>query len=470
MCIRDSSNTDIRRVFSRLQGTMFSGKCLDCTDMEVIIEELATQEGEFIKGTFSGLISNVLGETERVEGMFNLRLRDIIEAWDITGTLWLDDNEDGIRNNGEGPFDRRQGIFLLDPDRNVVDEVLSDESGSYRFENIVPEQYQISVTFPLGNLTQLDAGADDCADSDLDPTTSSSDVFTLESSDLECMDIGFTGPVQLDCDSLISFTRAPCDTLVIFDIRIPVGPLEYILIHNGQGFELLGGDQLILHVPPSEHVFELYNGNQLLCTKEYEFDPVSTCSIATTETNCNGGQVSTTVTGFTCTGPAAVTYLWSDGSTLPIPPPFELEGTYSVTVTDVNGCSSVSTIEVDFSDYTSIRGILWQDNTSGTDGLYEPGLDVIGTGETIVLIDSDGTTVLDSTLTDAEGFYSFEDLELGRSYFIQYELPAGFEFSPAAVGNDEALNSNVDPATQRAEVELRDCNQNLNINIGYKEI
>ncbi|MEM1177490.1 MAG: SdrD B-like domain-containing protein [Acidobacteriota bacterium] len=53
-------------------------------------------------------------------------------------------------------------------------------------------------------------------------------------------------------------------------------------------------------------------------------------------------------------------------------------------------------------------------------------------------------TLVGSTATDAGGFYGFIDLE-GGDYYLEFDAPPGFVFSPQHRGVSEALDSDVDP-------------------------
>jgi|GEM_PF-2993119 len=54
--------------------------------------------------------------------------------------------------------------------------------------------------------------------------------------------------------------------------------------------------------------------------------------------------------------------------------------------------------------------------------------------------------LVDSTITDEEGHYSFPYPATG-TYYLLFELPADFVFSPQDMGEDDAVDSDPDPAT-----------------------
>jgi len=83
-------------------------------------------------------------------------------------------------------------------------------------------------------------------------------------------------------------------------------------------------------------------------------------------------------------------------------------------------------------------------NDLNTDGIQDDGEE--GIADVYVdLMDCEGQ-VLDSTMTDVHGYYSFCELEPG-DYSLHFVLPDGFVFSPQDQGNDDTLDSDADPTT-----------------------
>lgn len=95
-------------------------------------------------------------------------------------------------------------------------------------------------------------------------------------------------------------------------------------------------------------------------------------------------------------------------------------------------------------DPSSIGGRVWDDaNQNGICDADEHGL----SGIAVRLYDCQ-EILLSSTDTDTAGSYRFDSLSSG-SYFVEFVAPAGYVFSPADQGTDDALDSDVDPATGR---------------------
>ncbi|MFY1113169.1 MAG: SdrD B-like domain-containing protein, partial [Methanosarcinaceae archaeon] len=91
----------------------------------------------------------------------------------------------------------------------------------------------------------------------------------------------------------------------------------------------------------------------------------------------------------------------------------------------------------------SVGDFVWDDlDEDGIQDDGEPGI----AGVTVNLYECEGTTPLATTATDANGMYLFTGLTPGE-YYVEFALPAGYDFSPQDQGADDALDSDADPAT-----------------------
>ncbi len=102
-----------------------------------------------------------------------------------TGTVgnkvWLDSNGDGIQDAGESGF-ADITVSLYSSDDTFVASTTTDASGEYVFQNLSPSQYYLMFTnAPSGfGLSPQDQGSNDELDSDADPATSKTVVFTVD--------------------------------------------------------------------------------------------------------------------------------------------------------------------------------------------------------------------------------------------------------------------------------------------------
>lgn len=130
------------------------------------------------------------------------------------------------------------------------------------------------------------------------------------------------------------------------------------------------------------------------------------------------------------------TYSWSNGGTTAVIDGLD-GGVYSVTVTDATGCTT--TCDFILVALAGLGDFTWEDiNRDGIQDDNEPPL----MGLRVRLKDDEGS-VIDSTLTDMNGFYSFVGLEAG-TYSVQFVGPDGFNTTILDAGDDDALDSDAD--------------------------
>jgi uncharacterized repeat protein (TIGR01451 family) len=91
----------------------------------------------------------------------------------------------------------------------------------------------------------------------------------------------------------------------------------------------------------------------------------------------------------------------------------------------------------------SLSDFVWNDlNTNGIQDAGEPGV----AGVQVDLLNADGTSAGITTTTNVNGRYSFTSLMPG-TYRVKFTLPPGYAFSPKDKGNDDTIDSDVDPVT-----------------------
>lgn len=135
-------------------------------------------------------------------------------------------------------------------------------------------------------------------------------------------------------------------------------------------------------------------------------------------------------------GTPPYTYLWSNGGTTAAIDSLD-GGMYSVIVTDANGCTT--NCSFDLIPLSAIGDYVWIDDDK--DGIQdqneEPFADI-----SVKLLDPSGN-VLDSTLTNENGYYEFVGLDAG-TYGIQFTAPLNYSFTNPGAGGDDALDSDPD--------------------------
>ena len=86
---------------------------------------------------------------------------------------------------------------------------------------------------------------------------------------------------------------------------------------------------------------------------------------------------------------------------------------------------------------------MWNDaNHNGIQDAGETGI----SGVTVTFYASNGTTVLGTTTTDANGLYHFTGLTAG-TYYVGFTAPGGYTISPQYQGSDTSKDSNANVTT-----------------------
>ena len=159
------------------------------------------------------------------------------------------------------------------------------------------------------------------------------------------------------------------------------------------------------------------------------------------------GSAEVTVTG----GTGAYTYAWSSGATTATASGLP-GGTASVTVTDANGCTCTTDVELE--EPSMISDFVFEDEDGdGIQDATEVGLD--GVNITLTGTDFMGVPVNFSAVSDANGAYRFDQLPMGN-YFMIFQLPnfQDYLFSPVDQGTDDTKDSDMDPVTGAIQREV----------------
>lgn len=148
--------------------------------------------------------------------------------------------------------------------------------------------------------------------------------------------------------------------------------------------------------------------------------------------NADDGSITAQVNG----GVGPYSYEWNTGATTAALSNLG-PGTYSVTVTDANGCNGED--EVTLEEPACIGDKIWED--VNRNGCQDPGeFGVGGVSITLTGTDNNGNPVSLTTTTANNGFYIFNNLAAG-TYQVSATAPAGFVFSPSNACTDDFTDS-----------------------------
>ncbi|MDH3648574.1 MAG: carboxypeptidase regulatory-like domain-containing protein [Saprospiraceae bacterium] len=100
--------------------------------------------------------------------------------------IWEDKNANGIQDNGELGIPGIE-VRLLDGNGTYTGvSVFTDLDGMYSFDNLEPGAYMVEIVYPAGlSISPLNQGSDDSVDSDFNPTTDRSGIYTLGSGETD---------------------------------------------------------------------------------------------------------------------------------------------------------------------------------------------------------------------------------------------------------------------------------------------
>jgi uncharacterized repeat protein (TIGR01451 family) len=158
------------------------------------------------------------------------------------------------------------------------------------------------------------------------------------------------------------------------------------------------------------------------------------------------------------------------GDTMIVRNKFEAEG-FDTANDDVYALVTKNSVVLPFAE---LGDFVWNDlDRDGIQDMGEPGIE----GWTVTLWSAtdaepcEPDEILESTMTDADGFYLFDELRAGK-YVVQFEMPgADWVFTEQYAGADETVDSNADPATGITDcVELEAGDSDLTIDAGVYQL
>jgi fimbrial isopeptide formation D2 family protein/uncharacterized repeat protein (TIGR01451 family) len=332
---------------------------------------------------------------------------------DVSGTIWNDLDAGATREPGE-PLFPDVTVRLVDAQERTVAETNTGPDGSFRFSDVPPGDYTVTVT-DLGSVLE-----------GFGRTTPAAEYpITVLDADIPGLDFGYV--------------RNPD--------RGSIGDLVWVDA-NGNGRPDPGEGRAGVRL-----TLQGADGNV----------------VAETVTGADGTYA------FTDLPPGDYRVL-VDRDTLPadVDPLSDPDGGLDDLADVVN--LTADRLDVDFGyrprdggdpspppvDRTARLGdFVWEDlNQNGVQDPGEPGV----SGVVVRLFNSGGTVFLAQTTTDADGRYRFFGLTPG-SYQVAFEAPNGFSFTNPGQGN-AARDSNPDPATGRAGASVSAGSAVLDIDAG----
>ncbi|MFW2383844.1 MAG: SdrD B-like domain-containing protein, partial [Acidimicrobiales bacterium] len=333
-----------------------------------------------------------------ISGQDDLSIDAGILPSSIGDFVFVDVNGNGLQDAGE-PGLPAMTIELLNGAATVIGTTVSAADGSYSFDLLLPGDYQLRFTAPVGyEFTEQDLGGDDSIDSDASAVGLTATISLPGDTDVTTVDAGL-----FELGSISDFVWDDLDADGIQDSGEPGIAGVAIELRDGTG--------------------TVVGTTTTAADGSYSF------------TSLRPGDFTVT---FSSPAGAAPTATDSGADDL-IDSDIDASGVVSVSITTGEDDDS---IDAGFVTPASIGDFVWDDlDGDGIQAAGEPGVG----GVTVELLDGSGT-VVGTTLTAADGSYGFSGLTPGQ-YRIRVTPPAGTGFSAIDLGGDDDLDSDVSSAT-----------------------
>jgi hypothetical protein len=141
-------------------------------------------------GMAANLYTGILNDSHK-QSLIQCILPVIEDGGTVGDLVWCDDG-DGIQEDGEFGLDGITVQLKNCRDSIVVATDVTDTTGHYLFEEVMPGSYFLQFSLPEGlNFAPMDQGDNDCHDSDVYPRAGHTDCFTVEAGEIDlCLDAG----------------------------------------------------------------------------------------------------------------------------------------------------------------------------------------------------------------------------------------------------------------------------------------
>ncbi|MCA0295328.1 MAG: DUF11 domain-containing protein [Actinobacteria bacterium] len=364
--------------------------------------------------------------------------------------VWYDNNRDGLQGAGE-PVYSGMVVHLYDASGDLVATTTTDDAGYYVFANLEANtDYAVEFVKQAGEAftTQDVSGVSDnnlttdADDSDADTGTGRAAVTTPATG------ANRTGHNQADNPTIdagvVRYNLKLTKTLTSSGPYYEGGTVTYQLVpsNDGPAFALAGWS--VTDVLPTGLTLVSMTGTGYTCSG-------ATCTAdAALAAGASGAPITlvATINGDFVGSAHNVAYVSPAAGDVVETNPLVVPNTGTTTDTTDTDNDAQADLQVD--SLVSIGDYVWWDtNRDGAQGDDEEVVpDVV-----VNLYAADGTTLVATTTTDANGFYSFTDLVPGKGYVVEFVKPAHTAFTYQTYsGVDAAADSNADVTTGRVSV------------------
>jgi protocatechuate 3,4-dioxygenase beta subunit len=349
--------------------------------------------------------------------------------------VWMDMNANGIQDGSELGV-AGVTVTLYNNAGEPISTTITNSNGIYSFCSLTPGTYSVGFSKPIGYILSPDnQGSDDGLDSDADPITGMSSTVTL-----------LPGDNNLSLDAGL-YPQAPTTA--------GLGNYVWNDVNNdgiqGEIETGVAGVTVTLYGADGTTVLSTTTTDEL---GYYVFNNLTAGSYVVGFSNIPAGF------NLTTSDQGSNDALDSDADLLSGKTPVVILAAGEFNMTLDAGIHNPGLPTAALGNY------VWFDlNKNGEQDLTENGVP----GVSVTLYASDGTTVLDNTVTNTLGYYLFDNLAAG-SYVVGFSnIPSGYAFTTADQGND-ATDSDVDLVTNKTAVTaLANGEVNLTLDGGIIE-
>jgi hypothetical protein len=258
--------------------------------------------------------------------------------------VWQDLDADGIQDPNE-PGIGAVTVNLLDGNGNLLATTTTAPDGSYQFTGLVPGDYIVEFETPAGYTgSPANQGGDDALDSDADPVTGQTGVISLSSGENdESNDAGFITTCSV---SASSDPQATCPAGLVTLSAEPAGGVQPYSYSWNTGETMM----TISDNPEVTTTYTVTLSDAIGCTSTADVTVTvySQPSVDAGDDVYNCGQQTVVLTATGASGTPPYSYFWDNGlgmgASHQVEP--EVTTTYTVEVTDANGCTAQDQVSV----------------------------------------------------------------------------------------------------------------------------
>ena len=369
-----------------------------------------------------------------------------VDVVSIGDYVWWDADRDGQQDAGEAPV---PGITvnLLKDGQPTGKTTVTDANGYYAFGDLVPHTaYTVEFVKPAdASFTTQTTGAT-ASDSNPDVTTGKADVTTPDEGDNSLEPTKADDPT-IDA-GLVKYNLTLAKKLDTASPWYPGQTVTFTLTpHNDGPVAALAGWS-VTEVVPSQLTFVSMTGDDYDCTG------VTCVAKSPLAAGADGKPITVTATVnadvlgkiHNVAYVAPVSGDVPETNLLVVP---DNNTDTSTTATDNDAQADLEVKPVSIGDY-----VWWDNNRDGQQTAGEPVVPDV----TVNLIK--GGVVVDSTATDADGYYAFAGLYPNTAYTVEFVKPDGTSFTTQTLGATVS-DSNPDVTTGKADVTTPKTGSNL---------